>query len=115
MPVNGLCDGTINVDAIHIDGVEYKGLPDFDATLEPVEEYVKDNIKFKMNEDLSFTATCKVNKWVIFKLLGIYQWVMNNCPNKRVVHLAQYAKSPKTRSKNFNRAIRIIAKTYYRN
>jgi len=33
-----------------------------------------------------------------------------NCPNKRVVHLARYAKKYRTRKKNLNRAYKIVEK-----
>lgn len=32
------------------------------------------------------------------------------CPNKRVAHLAFYAKKPRTRKKNLNRVIKILEK-----
>lgn len=44
------------------------------------------------------------------KLLGVYDYVLENCSNKRVVHLAKYAKKERTRTKNLNRAIKIVAK-----
>lgn len=99
----------------HVDGVEIHGIPDLDVNFEPATEYIRENISLKQTDSATFTAKCKINKWIIYKLIGVWQWVINNCPNKRVVHLAQYAKRPKIRSKNFNRAIHIIAKTYYRN
>lgn len=104
--------GDIKDCTIYIDGNEYHGIPPFEATLEPVEEYVQDNIKFRMNSPSSFTGTCKINKFTLMKLIGVYSWVLDNCPNKRVVHLAKYAKKEKIRNKNFNRAIREIAKLY---
>ena len=40
---------------------------------------------------------------------GIVQaQTLNRCPNKRVVHLAKYAKKRRTRKKNLHRAMRII-------
>lgn len=92
-----------------IDGNELHGIPDFECTFEPVAEYVKDTITL---DSPTLTAECKLNKWLIYKLIGVYDWVLNNCPNKRVVHLAKYARKQKTRSKNFNRAIRLIGKLY---
>lgn len=98
----------------HVDGVEIHGIPDLDVNFEPATEYIRENISLTQTDAMTFTAKCKINKWIIYKLIGLYSWVMDHCPNKRVVHLAQYAKKSKIRSKNFNRAIRIIAKTYYR-
>ena len=47
---------------------------------------------------------------LLLKLTGIYDYVLEMCSNKKVVHLAKYAKKDRVRTKNFNRAIKIIAK-----
>lgn len=100
--------------SVHIDGIDCKGIRDFDSTFEPAEEYVRENMQYFCGLD-TVTLKCKINRFVIFQLLGLWQWIVDYCPNKRVIHLAQYAKKHRTRSKNLNRAIDIIAKTYYRN
>lgn len=101
---------------VHIDGIECEGIRDFDATFEPMDEYVQENIKLLYNGDIStLTLKCRVNPFVMFQLIGLWQWIVDYCPNKRVLHLAQYAKKHKIRTKNLYRAMRIIAKTYYRN
>lgn len=41
-------------------------------------------------------------------LTGLRDVVIKCCPNKRVVHLALHAKKPRTRKKNFHRAIKIL-------
>lgn len=56
----------------------------------------------------SFECITKISKEVIMALFGIREAVFRCCPNKRVVHLALYAKKSRTRKKNFNRAIRIL-------
>lgn len=58
----------------------------------------------------SFECITKISKEVIMALFGIREAVFRFCPNKRVVHLALYAKKSRTRKKNFNRAIRILEK-----
>ena len=76
-----------------------------------VPEYIKDHITYSLNNDcLSLTATIKVNKFDLWELLGIYSWVIDNCHNRRVVHLIKYGKNNKICKKNFNRALKIIAK-----
>lgn len=42
------------------------------------------------------------------KILGIYNRMLDMCPNKKVVHLIENARKPRTRKKNFNRAIKIV-------
>ena len=56
----------------------------------------------------SFECITKISKEAIMALFGIREAVIRCCPNKRLVHLALYAKKPRTRKKNFNRAIRIL-------
>lgn len=99
---------------IYIDGNEFHGIPAFEGSLEPAEDYIKDSIKFHMNPDkeATFTATCKIDRLMIYKLIGLYDWVLTNCPEKRVVHLTKYAKKVKVRRKNFKHAIRLIEKLY---
>lgn len=106
--------GEVRDVVLHIDGNEFHGISDLDCSFEPVEDYIHDNIKFKMNMDkeATFTATCKVNKLMIYKLIGLYDWVCTYCPNKRVVHLIKYAKRDKIRRKNFGHALRLIRKLY---
>ena len=98
----------------HIDGNETYHIPDFDAEIEPVEEYIESEIErtLSLNSPTSFTFTCKINWDTFYKLNGFYDWVCKSCPNKRVVHLIKHGKNERVKRKNFFRAIRIIAKLY---
>lgn len=58
----------------------------------------------------SFECNAKMSKEAIMAIYGIREAVLRCCPNKQVVHLAFHAKKPRTRKKNFNRAIRILEK-----
>lgn len=60
------------------------------------------------NLEASFTAIAKVTKDVMLAITGVYEAVINCCPDKRVVHLALHAKKARTRKKNRNRAFRIL-------
>ena len=69
----------------------------------------------KIEELASYTETdndvpfsSKLSKEAIATLFGFREVIIRCCPNKRVVHLALYAKKPRTRKKNFNRTIRIL-------
>jgi hypothetical protein len=55
-----------------------------------------------------FECIAKLSKEAIATLFGFREVIIRCCPNKRVVHLALYAKKPRTRKKNFNRTIRIL-------
>ena len=56
----------------------------------------------------SFTASVKVTKGVMLAITGVWNAVINCCPDRRVVHLALHATKVRTRKKNLNRAIRIL-------
>ena len=60
------------------------------------------------NAELSVESHLPMKLWL--KLTGIYDYVLEMCSNKKVVHLAKYAKKDRVRTKNFNRAMKIIAK-----
>lgn len=58
----------------------------------------------------SFECIAKLSKEAIMTLFGFREAILRCCPNKRVAHLAFHAKKPRTRKKNFNRAIKILEK-----
>lgn len=58
--------------------------------------------------ELNIESHLPIELWL--KSLGIYDYVLENCSNKKVVYLAKHAKKEKVRKKNLNRAIKIIAK-----
>lgn len=96
----------------YINGDPVKGISNLEVYETDVPEYFKDHTTYSLNNDcLSFTVTTlKVNKLDLWKLLGIYSWVIDNCHNRRVVHLIKHGKNNKVCKKNFNRALKIIAK-----
>jgi hypothetical protein len=102
----------IECATFHIDGNEIHGIPDFDATWEPVEEYVHNCINFSMKDPVTLTVSWKLDNVMLYKLLGLWDWVLTYCPDRRVVHLAKYAKKPRVRRKNFSHAVRLLGKLY---
>lgn len=60
------------------------------------------------NSEINIEVNLPIKLWI--RLTGIYDYVLEMCSNKKVVHLAKYAKKDKVRTKNFNRAMKIIAK-----
>lgn len=94
----------------YIDGCEFKGISDFSVEEETIGEYVKQNTVISFKDSFTMTATCKINRKNFYKVIGLYDWVIENCPNKRVVHLMKYGKNDKVKMKNFRRGIRIIEK-----
>lgn len=56
------------------------------------------------------TFECKASKQMPMRIVGVFEGVLNNCPNRRVSHLAVHARKKRTRTKNLNRAFRIEEK-----
>lgn len=56
----------------------------------------------------SFTTLVKVTKDAMLAITGLYQTVINCCPDRRVAHLALHGKKARTRKKNRNRAFKIL-------
>lgn len=98
------------ITGITIEGCEIKGISDFTADFEAPYEYLKENTIVKWNDDFTLTATCKFSRTTYYKLLGLWGWVIENCPNKRVVHLMRYGKNDKVKMKNLWHGLRIIEK-----
>lgn len=95
----------------YITGDPVKDISNLEVYETDITKCIKDHIAYSLNENndcLSFTATVKVNKFDLWKLLGIYSWVIDNCHNRRVVHLIKHGKNHKVCKKNFNRALKII-------
>lgn len=102
----------------YINGDPVKGISDLAIYETDIAECIKDHTTYSLNENndcLSFNATIKLNKVDLLKLLGIYDWVIDNCYNRRVVHLIKYGKNERVRNKNFNRALMILNKMIYKN
>jgi hypothetical protein len=93
---------------IHIDGHELKGIPDFDANSGDVASALGQSSEIIANDFL--TAKIKVNRMLFVKLIGLYDWVIDYCPNRRVVHLIKHGKTKRVREKNFIRANKLLAK-----
>ena len=50
----------------------------------------------------------KFNTETFYRLTGLYDWIYQNCPNRRIAHLMKYGKTHRVRDKNFRRALHII-------
>lgn len=55
------------------------------------------------------TATIRINKITLLKLIGLWQMALDNCPNGRVRYLMQHG-SPRTKLKNYQRACKLIGR-----
>ena len=57
-----------------------------------------------------FACAIQISNANYMKILGIYNEMLDMCPNKKVVHLTKHARKLRTRKKNFNRVIKILEK-----
>jgi hypothetical protein len=78
---------------------------DEEEALDRVTTYVKDcSSAFG-----TFTATVRISKITICKLMGLWQMALDNCPNGRVRYLMQHG-SDRTKWKNYQRACKLIGR-----
>ena len=71
---------------------------------------IPEYVPFINQPEFAFEFVAKVQKDLWLKLLGIYDAIVNLCPNKRVAHLALNGRTHKIRKKNLHRAIKILEK-----
>ena len=97
--IDGVCIGTAKDIYIESFEPDHEAVADYVRTLTPVWD------------DYTLTFDIKPIKYItMLKLIGLWKWVADNCPNKRIVHLMNYGKSARIRMKNYNRAIQEIGK-----
>lgn len=106
MPTRGINPGLGRV--IIGDAVFEGPVTDFTYDPDEIEEELKQVVKASLRTTDGVTFTCEVSPWTLLKIAGIYKWVIDNCPNKRVVYLMQHG-SYRTRKKNWHRACSIIS------
>ena len=92
--------------------IDNSGIPeitDFTFDEEAGREYVEDHIIARFGEgELTFTTT--INRIAYMKVLGVWNWTIENCPDKRVKHLMKNHKDDRVKYKNFKHATRLIGK-----
>lgn len=89
----------------------YENIPDF-GPIDTQEIYY--NNKHKLIKIIPCHSKCSLTYNVRFdsekywRLTGLWKWVYDNCPNRRVRHLLMYGKTKRIRIKNFIRGVKII-------
>lgn len=99
---------TFGPGTIYIDGNEFAGISDFSVEQEEFDEAANQAIRFNINESSVLSGTISLNMWQLYNAIGYIQWLKDNCPNKRVIHLIKHGKNKRVRWKNFIRAGRIV-------
>lgn len=64
-----------------------------------------------LNNSATFQCDVFINEESMLKMLGVWDAIIECCPNRRVVHLFRYAKKRRVRRKNIHRAIKILEET----
>lgn len=97
---------------VYINGIEFVGNVtsySFDDHMDECVEHIKENTRLVYNESGELTFKTKVNKINMFKIMGLWDWIRENCPNRRIKHLIKYGKNKRVRLKNLKRAVHLIA------
>lgn len=103
----------LGVGTFYINGQECGGVVtryDFEDHREDTESYLKENMVLRMKDPCTFTVTAHVSLYGLLIISGVWDWVLENCPDRRVKHLMLHGKKERIRRKNFYRAIRLIAR-----
>jgi hypothetical protein len=82
------------------------GIPDLEYDVYDVAgEYIKENTMLKSTDSTSFEFVVRWDKVLFWKLTGLWDYVIQYCPNRRLAHLVKYGKNRRVRIKNFYRAV----------
>ena len=103
----------LSTGTFYINGQEYNGALtdyDFENYREDTESYLKENMVLRMYDPCELTITSTVNRILLLKIGGIWYWVLENCPDRRVKHLMMYGKNERVQYKNYLHACRLITK-----
>lgn len=98
------------VGTIYINGEKFEGpFTSFTYDSIEVEDKIRDYINQNMRMTDSFTFTCTISKIQLLKLMGLWDWVFENCPSGRVMYHMQHG-SERTKLKNYKHAQRLICR-----
>lgn len=87
-------------------------ITDFTYDEEPIKDYIL--AEFSKAAEAEFTATARLDAITFAKICGLWDWLIENCPNRRVVHLMRHSKDRRIVKKNYCRAQRIIVQILQR-
>ena len=118
MPTKNENGITLGPGTVYINGEEFGGISEAECTVEPddvdVLQHMRNNAALLANAamDVTFSAemAAKAFTRLCHVMTGIDKYLRETCPNRRVAHLARYAKKRRVREKNYKRMIRICEK-----
>lgn len=101
------------IGCLYIDGNPLCNVSGFETEVD-TDECTRNEVTklhdINMQNEITFTCPVQWNLIAWWKVIGLWDWAIRNCPNKRVVYLMNHGKTRRVRLKNFRRAIRIVAK-----
>lgn len=68
---------------IFIEGNEFEGIPNFESLDNDMTNYACDHINLNQSNEGSLRFIYPMNKFLFYILIGFYDWVVDNCPNKK--------------------------------
>lgn len=77
------------------------------------DETADDNIRGYIRKNMRWSSSCitmvRIDKITLLELIGLWQCMLDNCPNGRVKYLMQHG-SKRTRLKNYKRACKLLGR-----
>ena len=101
----------LKMGRLYLDGVVFEGpIKDAVITTETYADDVQKAIVWDNTKSAGFTTLeCKIDRILLLKLMGLWSWVHDSCPDRRVAYLMDHG-SKRVRLKNYKHAIRLIGK-----
>lgn len=83
----------------------------FEVENDTVQEHAEDQpILITRCDNTTFTGTIQIERITLLKFVGLWQFAIDLCPDKRVVHLMKNHKDERVRYKNYRHAMNLIEK-----
>lgn len=105
-----------NIQSIQIGNTRFDISDDFEIEAFEIEEnavgeHAEDQpILITRRSDATCTCAIRIKRIVLLKFVGLWQFALDLCPDKRVVHLMKNHKDERVRYKNYNHAMKLIRK-----
>ena len=101
----------LKIGRLYLDGAVFEGpIKDAVITSDSYAEDVQKAIVWDNTKSAGVTTLkCKIDKILLLKLMGLWSWVYESCPDRRVACLMEHG-SKRVRLKNYKHAIRLIGR-----
>lgn len=101
----------VQIGDMRIDISDHPEITELTYDEEAVEKYVEDQCRPIINfADCEATFTISIDRIKLLKIAGVWDWVIENCPDKCVAHLIKNHRDGRVKYKNFKHAVKLIGK-----